>query len=116
MKDVLVRAGSSLLAAVVGCIVLTVLSDSLSVTAKVAIAIALGAIALGISVWAARKTEEPGSTDIEVASNLKGGRAKLEDVRAEVGDGESVKLASNIEVDGDIEIKGASVTSKKVTK
>ena len=111
MKDVLVRAGSSLLAAVIGYLVLTLLSDGLSASAKIACAVGLGVLAFVVSVWAAGSDKRKPQPDLEVASNLKGKSAAIEDVDVTASPGQTAKVASDIVVDGAIEIKGAKVRS-----
>ena len=96
MKDILVRTGSSLLAAVIGYIVLTLLAGGLSMPMKLAIATALAVCAFAIAAWAAGGSKEIGSGSIVLASNLKGGRATIEDVRADSSQGQDVRIARRI--------------------
>jgi hypothetical protein len=111
MKDVLVRAGSSVLAAAVGYILLTVFAESLGTKLKLVVAAALGLCALGVAVWAARRENDDTPGSLKLASNLKGASAQIEDLRAELASGATAKVASEIETDGPIEIRRAAIHS-----
>lgn len=109
MKDVLVRAGSSLLAAAIGYAALTVFTDGMRVWLKVVVALTLGLIALGIAVWASSGQVESELRAVRIASNLKVGEAKLKNIKAEVDGGQTVSVASDIESRGPVEITDAKV-------
>ena len=116
MKDVLVRAGSSLLAAAVGYILLTVFAANLSTTLKLLVAAIVGLCAFGVAVWAARGETKEKVGSVALASDLKGASAHIEDVRAAVPAGQRVKVASDIDVQGPIEIKRAEVSAAQEKK
>ncbi len=116
MKDVLVRAGSSLLAAAVGYISLTLFAGGLGVPQRLVVAIALGAVAFAVAVWAAGAGSKDKRPSVNIASNLKGASARIEDVRAQVGPDQQTKVASDIHTQGPIEIKRASVDSATENK
>lgn len=107
MKDVVVRAGSSLLAAVLAYLALTLLSDGMSLVWKLVVAVVLGGLALWASVWASSKSAEgtPGTT---VASNVKAQSATIEGLSVEVNGGPA-KVVSDLEVAGHLSIKDAQV-------
>ena len=111
MKDVLVRAGSSLFAMVIGYIGLSVFAEGLGVYLKLIVAVGMGTCAFGVAVWAARRGAKNAPRTAHVASNLTGESAHIEDVRAESVAGQDVKVASDIHTQGRIEIKRASVDS-----
>src|SRR6476661_4599732 len=98
MKDVLVRAGSSVLAAAVGFIVLTVFASSLRTSLKLMVAAALGLCAFGIAAWAAGGPKDA-SGAVKFISNIKGERAEMEDVHAEVDPSQTAEILSNIETE-----------------
>lgn len=109
MKDVLVRTGSSLLAAVLAYVVLTLLSDSLGTPWKLAIAMGLGIAAFAVSVWAANSADDKAERRDEIASGLKGKSARIDDVDVSLDPRRAAKIASDIDVDGSIEIRGVRV-------
>jgi hypothetical protein len=116
MKDVLVRTGSALLAMVIGYIVLTVLAESLGVALKVVIALAIGVFAFTVAVWAARGKQRTVPSSTQVASHLRGGSVRVEDVHVESGQGQAVTLASDIVTPGPIDIRRASIDSERDKK
>lgn len=111
MRDVLVRAGSSLLAAAIGYIFLSLFVEGFGIPLKLVVAIALGAVAFAVAAWAGGADRKGTRPSVNVASNLKGASARIEDVRARLGPDQDTTVASNIHTDGPIEIKGASVDS-----
>lgn len=115
MKEVALRVGTSLLAAVIGYVVLTLLAEGLSNLWKLAIAIALGVLAFAASVWAATKSDTPLGREAEtsVASNLRGKNARIQGVTANAEDAQKLEVASNIQASEDIEIKDVNATSFK---
>lgn len=113
MRDIVLRAGTSLLAAIIFYLVLNLFSDGLDRTAKISIAIGLGVLAFLGSIWAAGKSQEDPRGGIKVASGLKGKNVKIDGLEAEAEAGQQVHLASNIDVTGDIEIKGVKANAAK---
>lgn len=109
MKDVIVRTGTSILAATIGYMVLTVMSDGLSVQMKLSIAAGLAIVAFVASVLASSKSDTKPERTMDVAADLKGKAATVEDVAVNAAPEQTTRVASNIEVSDSIQIKGVKV-------
>ena len=116
MKQAVVGAASSLFATAIGYVGLNVFAESLGVPLKLAVAGVIGACAFGIAVWATGESPKDQPRSAHVASNLKGASARIENVRAETVSGQNVEVASNIDTQGPIEIKDASIDSARDRK
>jgi membrane protein implicated in regulation of membrane protease activity len=108
MKDIVVRTGTSILAAAIGYIVLTVMSDGLSVQLKVLIAAGLAILAFVASIWASSEHDTNPERKMDVASDLKGKSATVEDVTVYTAE-QTARIASNIEASDSIKITGVKV-------
>jgi hypothetical protein len=109
MKEVIVRAGSSLLASTVAYVGLTVLADDLEVVPRLAVACVLGLFAFAAAVWATKARSTRPRRPTSILSDLSAERARIEDVSVELPTDQEAKVASDIEVEGSLEIKGVSV-------
>lgn len=115
MKDVLVRTGSSVLAAIIVYIALTLFAAPWGTWTRLLVALGVGALAFGIAVWAASGEAKDKAAAADVASNLKGGSVTIKDVTAEIDPGQKVRVASDIESTGHVDISGASLKTRDKT-
>ncbi len=109
MKEGLVGVGSSLVATVLGYLLLNLFADGLEVWWRVVVALALGLLGFGLGAWGTSRRRAAG---IKVASDLKGSRADIEDIEVEANPQEPAIVASDIETTGPITIKRAVLKRK----
>lgn len=116
MKDVLVRAGSSLLAAAIGYIVLNLLTEGWGLAVKIGLAIAIGIVAFVIAVWASSESPTKPSRSINVATSVKGKSADIEDIHVGTKSAQQTNVASDINVSDEVKIKGVRINATKDSK
>ncbi|MDH1701854.1 hypothetical protein [Comamonas terrigena] len=115
MKDIIIRTGTSVLSAVIIYIALTAMSDGLSIQKKIIIAVALGVVAFAASIWASSKSDRKSDSKIEALTDLKGDSATIEDLTVLTEPEQSIRVVSNLDVSGAIQIKGVKVGQPKKT-
>ncbi|MDC7703838.1 hypothetical protein [Vogesella indigofera] len=110
-----VKVSSSIAAAMIGYLVLSLTVSQLSVLWKFVIVTIVGITALAVAFWGGKKgpSDDKPLPKIEVGTDIKAeGGVTLEDIEISTNAIGDAKAASNIEAKNDVAIKGISVNKK----